>query len=532
MSVLTLVVTVQRNDFLTAAGFTVRNKWAVFSLQSVTALATPGCSYSFCSDATCVSGFDSSSNSSSGPVSAFQYLTLRATILFFDAWFWASILVLGLFLSWVHVLVFSTWHCFPVFCCWWVWYLKMVNLVEEPAAVWPLRTCRGSHTPKTLPIRTPLETIWPPWSEAAPAAKCWERQVSDLYPRYWQVKMDRWEFQVSAHAVNREETIRTWRRLEPFTFNRTETHTYTHFVEVGSCSGWLLVNSMSDVPLSYLHSYPLCPPQGFGTTFSHVDLFGELCSSWEHHKWAGSQSWIQVDQNHSEEVVQCSLEQQTGYQHLHCMRKVWGSSDAPACAGHPPACGSKCHPQCCGLPGEQHLRQRRQQNHTYSQCCICHWPKPGDIWISGGQEATEQTDAHHGQSIPALPPLTQGTQELIQLQLHAATYSNVTLMMPPQIVTWLVITREAPPHQLTTIGFIRRVRTVHHSVTLTVTMDTTSCVTLELTSCTWNYSQTISAISAIVKYQYSWKQQSLRLQRSPGDPRSTPALKMALNPRP
>lgn len=58
------------------------------------------------------------------------------------------------------------------------------------------------------------------------------RTISYLYPRYWQVKSDRWEFQVSAHTVSREEATLIWRRLEPFTCNTTETHSHNNLFYV------------------------------------------------------------------------------------------------------------------------------------------------------------------------------------------------------------------------------------------------------------------------------------------------------------
>lgn len=54
-----------------------------------------------------------------------------------------------------------------------------------------------------------------------------QNNQSYLYPKYWQMKSDRWEFQVSAHTVSREETTLIWRRLEPFTCNTTERHRHT-----------------------------------------------------------------------------------------------------------------------------------------------------------------------------------------------------------------------------------------------------------------------------------------------------------------
>lgn len=48
------------------------------------------------------------------------------------------------------------------------------------------------------------------------------RQVSYLYPRYWQVETENREFQVSAQAVRRVEPTWNWRRLDPFTFKNTE----------------------------------------------------------------------------------------------------------------------------------------------------------------------------------------------------------------------------------------------------------------------------------------------------------------------
>lgn len=42
------------------------------------------------------------------------------------------------------------------------------------------------------------------------------------------MKTERWEFQVSAHTVNREEPIRNWRRSEPFTLSVTVRDTDTH----------------------------------------------------------------------------------------------------------------------------------------------------------------------------------------------------------------------------------------------------------------------------------------------------------------
>lgn len=57
-------------------------------------------------------------------------------------------------------------------------------------------------------------------------------------------------------------------------------------------------------------------------------------------------------------------------------------------------------------------------------------------------------------------------------------------------VTSELIIREAPADGLTTVSFIRGIGTVDHTITVTVTIDTTSCLALELTDSTWSYSQT------------------------------------------
>lgn len=105
-------------------------------------------------------------------------------------------------------------------------------------------------------------------------------------------------------------------------------------------------------------------------------------------------------------------------------------------------------------------------------------------------------------------------------------------------MTSLLITGEAPPDQLTTVGFIRSVQTIDHAVTLTVTMDTTSCLTLKVTDWTRSCSQQheLSDQWSITNNKWIILVQSPQLPpsnlTSPGDPRLIPEVKLALNPRP
>lgn len=48
------------------------------------------------------------------------------------------------------------------------------------------------------------------------------RRARYLYPRYWQVKTESREVQVSTQAVRRSAPTRNWRRLEPSTCKETK----------------------------------------------------------------------------------------------------------------------------------------------------------------------------------------------------------------------------------------------------------------------------------------------------------------------